>query len=116
MSRIVVIGAGAWGTALAIALARKNEDAVCLWAHESDVARSIEERRVNERFLPGVKLPGSIQVTSDLEAALHGAEILVSVMPSQHCRRLFERIAPLLHSEALVVSCTKGLENGTLSA
>ena len=114
MSRLVVIGAGAWGTALAISLARKDEHTVCLWAHEADVAQKIGEGRVNERFLPSVKLPGSIRVTSDLEAALHGAEIIVSVMPSQHCRPLFERIAPLLQSEALVVSCTKGLENGTL--
>ncbi|MGA9529458.1 MAG: NAD(P)H-dependent glycerol-3-phosphate dehydrogenase [Terriglobales bacterium] len=114
MSRVVVIGAGAWGTALAITLARKSEHAVSLWAREADVAQSIAHSRVNERFLPDVQLPASIRATDDLESALAGAEIVVSVMPSQHCRPLFERIAPLLHSETLVVSCTKGLENGTL--
>ncbi|MFZ0480194.1 MAG: NAD(P)H-dependent glycerol-3-phosphate dehydrogenase [Terriglobales bacterium] len=114
MSHLVVIGAGAWGTALAITLARKGEHTVWLWAREADVAQTIAQSRVNERFLPGVQLPDSIHATNDLKTALEGAKIIVSVMPSQHCRALFESIAPFLQSETLVVSCTKGLENGTL--
>jgi glycerol-3-phosphate dehydrogenase (NAD(P)+) len=115
MSRVAVIGAGAWGTALAISLGRKDEHAVRLWANEREVVESIASNRINERFLPGFSIPMSVEATNDLKTALDGAEIVVSVMPSQHCRALFERIGSLLRPETLIVSCTKGLENGTLS-
>jgi glycerol-3-phosphate dehydrogenase (NAD(P)+) len=114
MSRIAIIGAGAWGTGLAMVLGRKREHIVRLWANELDVCQSIAEGRINERFLPGFALPESVQATSELPYALESAEIVVSVMPSQHCRALFERMAPSLHPEMIFVSCTKGLENGTL--
>ena len=111
---MAVIGAGAWGTALAIALGRKGSHAVRLWANEPEVVESIARSRVNERFLPGFEVPLSVDATHDLSAALDAAEIVVSVMPSQYCRTLFEQIGPLLRPETLIVSCTKGLENGTL--
>jgi glycerol-3-phosphate dehydrogenase (NAD(P)+) len=114
MSRIAVIGAGAWGTGLAIALARKPEHSVRLWALEPEVVTSIRDRRANEKFLPGFELSPAIQPTGDLNAAIGGAEIVVSVMPSQHCRSLFERIAGMVSPDAAIVSCTKGLEDGTL--
>ena len=118
MSRIAVIGAGAWGTGLAIVLGRKGPNGfrheVRLWANEPEVVASIEDNRINERFLPGFILPETITATHDLNAALDGSEIVVSVMPSQHCRALFERMAPQLRPEIVFVSCTKGLENGTL--
>lgn len=114
MSRIAVIGAGAWGTALAMVLGRKATHAVRLWANEPDVCESIAKERVNHRFLPGVTLPDAIESTIDLARALEGAEIVVSVMPSQHCRSLFERMAPNLRADMLFVSCTKGLEDKTL--
>jgi glycerol-3-phosphate dehydrogenase (NAD(P)+) len=114
MSRIAIIGAGAWGTSLAIALARKQTHGICIWAHEREVVESITNRRVNQMFLPGFELRDSIQATHDLAAALHNAEIVVSVMPSQHCRALFEQMAPSLREETLIVSCTKGLEGSTL--
>jgi glycerol-3-phosphate dehydrogenase (NAD(P)+) len=118
MSRIAVIGAGAWGTGLAIVLGRKGLNGfrheVRLWANEPEVFASIENHRINERFLPGFVLPGTIVATNDLNTALDVAEIVVSVMPSQHCRALFERMAPQLHPETLFVSCTKGLEDVTL--
>jgi glycerol-3-phosphate dehydrogenase (NAD(P)+) len=114
MSRMAIVGAGAWGTGLAIALARKHAHHICLWANEAEVAQSIASTRVNERFLPGFHLPDSIHASNDLGAALEGAEIVVSVVPSQHCRTVFERMAPALQPETLVVSCTKGLENATL--
>jgi len=114
MSRIAVIGAGAWGTALAMVLGRKPAHQVCLWANEREVCESIAERRVNEHFLPGFVVPDSVRATNDLAAALDGAEIVVSVMPSQHCRALFERMAPSLDSKMLFVSCTKGLEKESL--
>jgi glycerol-3-phosphate dehydrogenase (NAD(P)+) len=118
MSRIAVIGAGAWGTGLAIVLGRRRthdvQHDVRLWANEQEVTESIAKNRINERFLPGFILPESIAATNDLNTALDGAEIVVSVMPSQHCRALFERMAPALRPEILFVSCTKGLEDGTL--
>ena len=114
MSRVAVIGAGAWGTALAMALARKGGHTIRLWANEPEVVESIATRRVNQRFLPGFEIPPSVEPTHELNAALTGAEIVVSVMPSQHCRALFERMAPQLDPQTLLVSCTKGLESGTL--
>lgn len=114
MSRIAIIGAGAWGTALSIVLGRKGSHTVRLWANEPEVCESIAQRRVNESFLPGLKLPEGLTVSSDLHRTLDNAEIVVSVMPSQHCRLLFERMAPSLRPEMLFVSCTKGLEDGSL--
>ena len=114
MSEIAVIGAGAWGTSLAIVLGRKGTHRVRLWAHEAEVVESISRRRVNEKFLAGHLIPEAVVVSSDLERVVQGVEILVSVMPSQHCRALFERMRPLLPPEILVISATKGLEEGSL--
>lgn len=114
MSDIAVIGGGAWGTALAIVLGRKGTHTVRLWAHEPEVCDSIARIRVNEAFLPGRHVPESVTATNDLATALAGVHIVVSVMPSQHCRPLFKRMRPLISEEALVVSATKGLEEGSL--
>jgi glycerol-3-phosphate dehydrogenase (NAD(P)+) len=114
MSQITVIGAGAWGTALAIVLGRKGSHRVRLWVREEDVCASIEQRRVNEQFLPGRQIPNAVRATTDLATALDGAEIVVSVPPSQHCRAMFERTRPLISPQALIVSATKGLEEGSL--
>jgi glycerol-3-phosphate dehydrogenase (NAD(P)+) len=114
MSRVAVIGAGAWGTALAIVLGRKGCHQIRLWAHEAEVVESVSQRRVNERFLPGFVLPDSIIATGELKIALAEVEIVVSVMPSQHCRALLERMSPSLSPDILFVSCTKGIEEQTL--
>jgi glycerol-3-phosphate dehydrogenase (NAD(P)+) len=95
-------------------LGRKGSHRVGLWAHETEVCESITRRRINELFLPGRRIPETVVATNDLATALQGAEIVVSVMPSQHCRALFERVRPLIPSRALIVSATKGLEEGTL--
>src|SRR5271166_6718611 len=114
MSEIAVIGAGAWGTGLAIVLGRKGTHRVRLWAHEVDVRKSIAEKRVNEKFLPGRSIPDSVTASNDLAAVLQGSRIIVSVMPSQHCRTLFERMRPMIEPQTLIVSATKGLEEGSL--
>jgi glycerol-3-phosphate dehydrogenase (NAD(P)+) len=114
MSRIAIIGAGAWGTGLAIVLGRGGSHQVRLWAHEEDVRNSISARRVNELFLPGQSIPHPVSPTGSLQEALRDAEIVVSVMPSQHCRSLFQQMRPYLKSEMLFVSATKGLEEKTL--
>jgi|SRR5579863_537319 len=114
MSEIAIIGAGAWGTGLAIVLGRKGTHKVRLWAHEADVHESINTKRVNHRFLPGCSIPDAVIATGELAAALDGAEMVVSVMPSQHCRVLFERMRPLLSPSTPIVSATKGIEEGSL--
>jgi glycerol-3-phosphate dehydrogenase (NAD(P)+) len=114
MSHIAVIGGGAWGTGLAVVLGRKGTHRVRLWAHEPEVCDSITRDHVNEQFLPGRRIPESVTATNDLAAALAGARIIVSVMPSQHCRRLFERMTALISQHTLIVSATKGLEEQSL--
>jgi glycerol-3-phosphate dehydrogenase (NAD(P)+) len=114
MSEIAVIGGGAWGTGIAIVLGRGGTHRVRLWAHETDVCESITQKRVNEQFLPGRFIPDSVSASTDLVATLQGAQIVVSVMPSQHCRALFERMRPLIQPQTLIVSATKGLEEGSL--
>jgi len=114
MSQIAVIGAGAWGTGLSIVLGRKGTHRVRLWAHEKEVRDSISSRRVNQLFLPEQAIPDCVSVTGSFEDALQDAEIIVSVMPSQHCRILFQKMRPFLKPGMLFVSATKGLEEGTL--
>ena len=114
MSRIAVIGAGAWGTALAAVAGRRGDHEVRLWAFEKEVCESIATSRINSVFLPDCQLPQTIRVTNDLKDALLGAEIVVSVMPSHHCRRTFEHMAQWLLPQMLFVSATKGIENDTL--
>lgn len=114
MSRIAVIGAGAWGTALAIVLGRKGTHNVHLWAHEEEVCDSIRSKRVNKLFLPEYPIPDSVNATTSFEEALAGAEIVLSVMPSQHCRKLFEQMRTRLREDMLFVSATKGLEESSL--
>ncbi len=114
MSEIAIIGAGAWGTGLAIVLGRKGTHRVRLWAHETEVCQAIQHKRINEPFLPGCLIPDGVTATNDLAFALAGAQIVISVMPSQHCRGLFERMRPLIPPQALIASATKGLEEGSL--
>jgi glycerol-3-phosphate dehydrogenase (NAD(P)+) len=96
MSEIAIIGAGAWGTALSILLGRKENHRVRLWAHAKDVCESIARKRMNEKFLSGQPIPAGVTPCNDLAKAIEGADIVVSVMPSQHCRRLFEQMRPHL--------------------
>jgi glycerol-3-phosphate dehydrogenase (NAD(P)+) len=114
MSQIAIIGAGAWGTALSIVLGRKDVHQIRLWAHETEVCESITRHHVNEKFLPEQRIPASVTPCNNLEEALEGAAIVVSVMPSQHCRSLFEQMRLHLKPETMIVSATKGLEENSL--
>jgi glycerol-3-phosphate dehydrogenase (NAD(P)+) len=111
--RISVIGAGAWGTALA-RLAARRQHQVRLWAHEAEVVASIRDRRVNDLFLPEVELPSGIFVTDDIGEATEGAEIEILAVPSQHLRSVLQRAALHVPDDALLVSATKGIEEKTL--
>jgi glycerol-3-phosphate dehydrogenase (NAD(P)+) len=114
MSRVAIIGAGAWGTALAIVAGRKRSHTVRLWAYEQEVRDSIRNRRENSLFLPGHRIPDSVSATGDFVEALNGAELVVTAVPSQHCRRIVEQMVPHLRSEMFLISAAKGLEQTTL--
>jgi glycerol-3-phosphate dehydrogenase (NAD(P)+) len=113
MSRIAIIGAGAWGTGLAIVLGRKGTHHVSLWAHEKEVRESISARRENELFLPGQSIPECVSPANDWAEAIEGAEIVVTAVPSHHCRDIVKKMQVHLKPEMLIVSAAKGLENET---
>lgn len=114
MSEIAIIGAGAWGTALSIVLGRKQRHRVRLWAYEKEVRDSIQNTRANAVFLPSHEIPDCVSVSGNFAQVLDGAEIVVSAMPSQHCRGLFAEMLEHLQPDMLIVSATKGLEQQTL--
>ena len=114
MSRIAIIGAGAWGTALSIVLGRQARHSVRLWAHEEEVRTSVAETRTNSLFLPGHRIPDCVAITGDQREAVEHAEFVISAMPSQYCRSIFQKLTPHLQPEMLLVSATKGLEQSTL--
>jgi glycerol-3-phosphate dehydrogenase (NAD(P)+) len=113
MKRATVLGAGAWGTALALALERKGHD-VALWAHDPAHADALARDRENVRLLPGFALPERIRATSSLPDALADTELVVLVVPSHVLRGVALALRPHLPSSALLCSATKGIENGTL--
>ncbi len=110
--RIAVIGAGSWGTTLANLLAEKEED-VLLWVFEEDLFRALVEKRENVFFLPGVRLAASLRFTHSLEEALAERETVVCAVPSHAVREVFLRARVHLSKKALLISVTKGLEDGT---
>jgi glycerol-3-phosphate dehydrogenase (NAD(P)+) len=112
MSRIIVFGSGAWGTAIALSLHRRGGHQVSLWAHSPEFAQEIVDAGENIPFLPGFHLPAEIAITGDCAAAAD-AEIVVSVVPSEFLRSTLDRLSPHLHPGQIVVSATKGVENGT---
>jgi glycerol-3-phosphate dehydrogenase (NAD(P)+) len=113
MSKIAIVGAGAWGTGLAIVLGRKGAHQIRLWAHEKEVRDSISALRLNQLFLPEQTIPETVLPTNDWAEAIQDAEIVVNAVPSHHCRAIFGKMQVHLKPEMLLVSATKGLENET---
>ncbi len=95
MNRLAIIGGGSWGTALSIVLAPRF-DRVRLWVYEQDLAARMRSSRENDVYLPGFELPANIEVTSELEPAIEGAEIVLGVMPSHRARGVYRQMAPYL--------------------
>ena len=109
--RTSIVGAGAWGTALALVLDERGHN-IRLWSFEPEITQSIRDGRGNP-YLEGVTLPQTLGATSDLAEALDGAELVVSVSPSQRVRSVMSGAARYLDPEAILVSASKGIERGT---
>lgn len=113
MRTVGVLGAGSWGTALSVHLARQGH-VVRLWARDPRLVEEMHVRRANAVYLPDVTLPKCIVVTNALDAALDESDLVVSAMPSHGCRAVMRAAAPHVKIGATIVSATKGLEADTL--
>lgn len=113
MSRIAVLGSGAWGTALALSFARRSDTQVTLWAHAPQHAQDMLSTRENQRYLPGFRLPDHLSISSSLQQVVEHHEILLLVTPSQYLGETVQSIAPFLTAEHVLVSASKGLEEKT---
>lgn len=111
---IAVVGAGAWGTALAFVLADKGLP-VTIWARENEVCAAINDQHENAVFLPDFKLPDNLTATSDLKAAVTGKDLIVSVVPSQFLRSVVREMKEHLDPSTAIVSASKGIEKETLA-
>lgn len=111
--KVAVLGAGSWGTAFSIVLADGGND-VTMWGRREEVCATINERRENVDYLPGVELPPTVSATHDPEKALAGADVVVLAVPSQSLRANLTEWAPYLPDAAVMVSLMKGVELGTL--
>lgn len=111
MSWLAVVGAGAWGTALAVRLAERNR--VVLWARDPARAAAIARARGNDPYLPGIPLPERVRVTADPAAAIEGAQAVLIVVPVQHLRAVAKRFAAFWPAAVPAVICAKGIEAGT---
>jgi glycerol-3-phosphate dehydrogenase (NAD(P)+) len=112
-SKAAVLGAGAWGTALAKVLADKGDD-VWIWARRAELVTPINETRENTRYLPGIELPPNLRATDDLAHALKGADLVVFVAPSHATREICRLASPHMPHGVPIVSATKGIENESL--
>jgi glycerol-3-phosphate dehydrogenase (NAD(P)+) len=113
VSRVAVFGAGSWGTAFSVVLADAHNE-VTIWGRREDLCTTINERRENTEYLPGIELPDAISATHDPEKAAHDAEFVVLVVPSQTLRENLVDWAGVIPREAVMVSLMKGVELGTL--
>ncbi len=113
MSKIAVFGAGSWGTAFSIVLADAGNE-VTLWARREDVCETINGKRENTDYLPGIELPPTIKASHDHEQVLAGAEVAVLAVPSQTLRENLTEWAPYIRNDTVMVSLMKGVELGTL--
>lgn len=113
MKTVAILGAGGWGTALAVHLGRMQVD-VRLWARDAGLVEEMTARRANAVYLPDVALPPSVIPVASLERAMEGAELLISAVPSHGVRAVWRAARPFVPRGTAIVSATKGLETGTL--
>ena len=113
ISQIAILGAGGWGTALAVHLVRAGHDA-WLWGRDPSLIDELRARRANAVYLPDITFPPRLHVTADLGEALGGADLIVAAVPSHGMREVLRRAAPYIQANAIVVSAAKGLEQDSL--
>lgn len=111
--RISVLGAGSWGTALAVLLC-ENDHEVTLWSVDKREVAMIDEKREQVEKLPGVRIPDRIRVTGELESSITGQDMLVLAVPSIFIRSTAHSIAPFVEDAQIIVNVSKGIEEGTL--
>ena len=110
--RVVVLGAGSWGTTVASFVANRHETTI--WARDEAAANEIQVKHTNDRYLKGFPLPAGLKATHDLDAAVSQAEMLIVGVPSHAFRSTLEQVRPSIHPWIPVVSLSKGLEQGTM--
>ena len=111
MKKVAILGAGGWGTALAIVLTRSRQPhKISLWAHDPKLAEFLARERENRTYLPGHRLPNKIELSSEMAETLDSAQIVVGALPSAYARKVYGLAKPHWHREMIVVSATKGLE------
>jgi glycerol-3-phosphate dehydrogenase (NAD(P)+) len=111
--RFAILGDGAWGTALAVLLANNPSHQVRLWSARPESGKLLREQRENVRLLPGVKIPASVHLTTDVAEAADDADLWVSAIPTVYLRSTLQRVAGQLTQRRPVLSLSKGLENQT---
>jgi len=114
MSDIAVVGAGSYGSCLAMLFGRAGHR-VSLWCRNPETADSMQRTRANEGYLPGHTLPDTITVTSDLEAAVRGKQFVVGVTPSHGIRAVLGTAVKVMDPDAIVINASKGLDEGSLA-
>ena len=113
MKKIAVIGAGSWGTALAIMLEQYGHD-VTLWARNQKAVEEMKKTRENKRYLPGVLLGEKLQITTDQKEAVEEKEIVISAVPSRAVRETMINFSPFFQQGVIIVNAAKGLEQETV--
>jgi len=113
MSYISVIGAGSWGTTLACLLTEKGYD-VSLWAYEKEIVDEINVSRTNSIYLPDIMLPANLKAINNIEGAVKQARYILNVVPTQFTRSIFKKAVKFIPKGAVIISASKGIENGTL--
>lgn len=113
MEKITVLGAGSWGTALAMVLA-ENGHSTLIWSHRKEQAKEINEYHTNERYLPNITLPENLKATSDLEEAVKEASTIVVAVPTKAIREVCTKVMDYLNRKVLIVHVSKGIEPDTL--
>ncbi|HKW62116.1 MAG TPA: NAD(P)H-dependent glycerol-3-phosphate dehydrogenase [Candidatus Acidoferrum sp.] len=114
MTRIAILGAGSWGTALSVLLSRaRKPHEISLWARNAEFAETLQGQRENKTYLAGVRLPNAINATHEMAQAVGGAHIVIGAMPSVHARAVYTQALPYVTPGMVFVSATKGLEPET---
>lgn len=109
MEKVVIVGAGSWGTALGMVLARKGYD-VTMWEHNKEIAETLIKDRENKRLLPGIKFPEKLNVTSELNNLLKDVKYVVFSVPAQVLRVVIERVSPQITEDMILINTAKGIE------